>query len=160
MKPKTEKKLIKRELLKPLHHIDTSIIIESMKETKRGEICSKYLNMIGYKYRGCFSLSVFGEILVNILTKIKDKSEKNIFLDWFSELVMYKKIGIYTLRDLSLPAELTKMESRVKGTDALILASAVENKAVLVTLDDALLRSEIIKSGHKIKIVAPEYFVK
>ena len=72
MKFKTEKKLIKRELLKPLHHIDTSIIIESAKNTKLGNICKKYLNLIGYKYRGCFSLPVVGEYFMKVIIDIKE----------------------------------------------------------------------------------------
>jgi len=63
MKPKTEKKLIKRELLKPKHHIDTCIIIESMsrENTKLKVFCKKYLDLVGYKYRGYFPLPVVGE---------------------------------------------------------------------------------------------------
>ncbi|MCK4730531.1 MAG: PIN domain-containing protein [Candidatus Aenigmarchaeota archaeon] len=159
MKPKTQNKLIKRELLKPLHHIDTCIIIGSTKETKLGFYCKKYLKLIGYKYRGCFSLPVMGELLIKTHITVKEEIEKELFFRWMSEFINYRGVSFYTLKNLILPHELTTIDKRVNGTDALILACAVEEKAVLVTLDKDLLNNKKIEGKYKIKIRHPKELI-
>ncbi len=156
MKPKTERKLIKRELLKSKHHIDTCVIIESAEETKSGEICRRYLNLVGYKYRGCFSLPVLGEFLMKILTEVKSDVKKEISFRYFYELVRDKKINFYTPKILSLPSEITKLDGRINFTDASIVACTIEDNAILVTLDAGLLHSKEIEEQYKIKIKHPK----
>jgi len=158
MKPKTEKKLIKRELLKPKHHIDTCIIIESMsrENTKLKVFCKKYLNLIGYKYRGCFSLPMVGEFFIKVLTELKENSEKELIFKSFYDLVEDKKINFYTPKLLSLPDKIMNLDNRIIYTDASIVACAIEEKAILVTLDNDLLHNKKIEQEYHIKIKSPE----
>ena len=158
MKLQTKKKLIKRELLKPKHYIDTCIIIESMnkKDTKLKVLCKKYLDLVGYKYRGYFPLPMIGEFFIKILSEIEDDVTKEITFKYFYELISDKKINFYTSKILSLPSEITKLDSRIEFTDASIVACAIENKATLVTLDGKLLHNKTIEGEYKIKIVSPE----
>lgn len=44
----------------PLHHIDTSIILEP-EITEDGRHCTKYLQRVGYNYRGVLSTPVLSE---------------------------------------------------------------------------------------------------
>ena len=159
MKSKTERKLIKRELNKPKHHIDTGVIIEATKETNISTFCENYLKLIGCKYRGCFSIPMLGELFLKTYGDIKDEVERELFFRWVFEFVEHKNVSFYSLRDLSLPFELTKIDGRVKGIDALILASAIKDKATLITLDTDLLKSEEIKRKYKVKILTPKHFV-
>lgn len=71
MKRKTFLKLQREFEILPSHHMDTAIFIESDKETKLGDICSDYLNRVGYKYRGVVSLSVLGEFLLITFKRYK-----------------------------------------------------------------------------------------
>jgi len=159
MKSKTERKLIKRESNKPKHHIDTCVIIGSTKETKLGLYCKEYLKLIGYKYRGCFSLPMMGELLIKTHITIKEEIEKELFFRWMSEFIKYRRISFYTPKNLILPHELTKIDERVKETDALILASAIEDKATLVTLDNELLHNKKIEEQYNIKIKHPKELI-
>ena len=62
MKKKTFEKLLRRFLGLPPHHIDTSILLEPEK-TEDGRDCRKYLQKVGYDYRGKLSLPVFAKFL-------------------------------------------------------------------------------------------------
>lgn len=159
MKPKTKRKLEKREQRKPKHHIDSGIIIEIIKKTRLEESCKKYLNLVGYKYRGCFSLPVLGELLMKTYVDVKNEVEREIFLRWLFETIDYRKIDFYTLKNLDLPSKLNKIDGRVKGTDALILACTIEDKAKLITLDEDLHNSVEIQKKYKAEIKYPSELI-
>jgi hypothetical protein len=61
MKIKTLEKLRKRFEKLPLHHIDSCVLLEALKETKLGNVCGDYLNRVRYKYGGSLSSSVLGD---------------------------------------------------------------------------------------------------
>ena len=102
---------------------------------------------------------MLGELFLKTYGDIKDEVERELFFRWVFEFVEHKNVSFYSLRDLSLPFELTKIDGRVKGIDALILASAIKDKATLITLDTDLLKSEEIKRKYKVKILTPKHFV-
>ena len=159
MKKKTKLKLNKRWLSKPLHHIDTCIIIESGKEeTKLRRICKKYIHKVGYNYRGCFSLPMLGEYLLKILTEIRDEYNKRTALSLISEIAEKKKISFYVSKDIgSLTKEIIDLDARIEQTDALLIACAIENNAdAFVTLDKKLIHNKPIENKFKIKICHPE----
>ncbi|MCK4730530.1 MAG: PIN domain-containing protein [Candidatus Aenigmarchaeota archaeon] len=159
MKPQTKKKLIKRELNKPLHHIDTCIIIESAKKTKLGNICKKYLNLIGYKYRGCFSLPVVGEYFIKVITDVKEFIKQEQMFEYFRDLIKDKKIKFYVLKNISLKIKVKEIDTRIKSTDASIVACAIEDKTILVTLDKDLLHNEKIEDQCEVKILHPRELI-
>jgi len=159
MKLKTERKLIKRELLKPLHHIDTCIIIESAKNTKAGNTCKKYLNLIGYKYRGCFSLPVVGEYFMKVITDIKEFIKQEQMFEYFRDLIKDKNIRFYVLKNISLKIEVKEIDTRIKSTDASIVACAIEDKTILVTLDKDLIHNEKIEDYYNIRILHPKELI-
>ena len=159
MKSKTERKLIKRESLKPKHHIDTCVIIESAKETKLGNICKKYLNLIGYKYRGYFSLPMVGEYFIKVITDIKEFIKQEQMFEYFRDLIRNKKIKFYVLKNISLKIRVKELDAKIDSTDASILACAIEDEAVLVSLDNDLLHNKKIEEQYKVKIKHPKELV-
>ena len=54
---KTKEKLERRLVTLPLHHIDTSVVIEP-ENTPDGRFCRRYLQKVSYNYRGVFSAPV------------------------------------------------------------------------------------------------------
>ena len=159
MKSKTERKLIKKESLKPKHHIDTCVIIESAKDTKLGNICKKYLNLIGYKYRGYFSLPMVGEYFIKVITDIKEFIKQEQMFEYFRDLIRNKKIKFYVLKNISLKIRVKELDAKIDSTDASILACAIEDEAVLVSLDNDLLHNKKIEEQYKVKIKHPKELV-
>ena len=76
MKDKTKEKYERWAESLPLHHIDTSVILENPK-TINGRFCTKYLQRVGYKYRGVLSLPVLGELFLRIIL-LKNDSDSII----------------------------------------------------------------------------------
>ncbi|MCK4730532.1 MAG: PIN domain-containing protein [Candidatus Aenigmarchaeota archaeon] len=163
MKPKTKKKLINRELLKPKHHIDTCIIIESAKNTKTGMICQKYFNLVGYKYRGYFSLPVIGEFFIKILDEIKEQYDRETALILLYDLKEEKSINFFVPSNKSkigkITEEILSLDRRLEFTDASIVACAIEDKTILVTLDKDLLHNKKIEEQYNIKIRHPKELI-
>ncbi|MCD6274753.1 MAG: PIN domain-containing protein [Candidatus Aenigmarchaeota archaeon] len=159
MKSKTERKLIKRESNKPKHHIDTCVIIESIKETKLGNVCRKYFNLIGYKYRGYFSLPVVGEYFIKVITDIKEFIKQEQMFEYFRDLIRDKKIKFHVLKNVSLKIRVKELDARINSTDSSILACAIEDNSILVTLDNDLLHNKKIEEQYKVKIKHPKELV-
>lgn len=61
MKTRALEKLSRRLSKPPLVHIDASAVLEK-ETTDDGYRCKKFLNMVGYRCRGRFSLVVLGEM--------------------------------------------------------------------------------------------------
>ena len=122
----------------PMHHIDTSIIIESEK-TLDGRFCTKYLQKLDYNYGGKLSLPALGEIMISLLM-MKDRNKQYAILDFISNLRKIRKVGIYTPKDLSdISRKVKGLDTRIRLTDADIVACAIEDGANnLVTLDKNL----------------------
>jgi len=159
MKSKTERKLIKRESLKPKHHIDTCVIIESFCDTKLGSICKSYLNLTGIKYRGIFSLPMVGEFIIKVLTEAENDLKKELDFKYFYELIDKNKIKFYVAKNPALVVEIMKIDPKLSHTDASILACAIEDEAVLVTLDKNLIDSKSAIQKFNVKILSPKKLV-
>ncbi|MBI4010057.1 MAG: hypothetical protein HY361_02595 [Candidatus Aenigmarchaeota archaeon] len=160
MKRKTFLTLQKKLQALPLHHIDTSIIGEPS-ITEAGRQCRKYLNIVGYNYRGKFSLPALGEVLLRIIYQLKIANERYIALDVITSWVENKKIGFYAPRDIGeILDKIKRIDNRVKGTDAQILACAAEDNAkALVTLDTALVHNETLEKEFDIEIKHPRELI-
>ena len=106
----------------PLHHIDTSVLIEPEK-TEDGKYCRKYLQLIGYKYKWVLSFPVLSEILG--------------VLRFIAHLRKYKKVVFYSPKKVfAIAEELSSLDRRLQPVDMNIIATAIEHKAAnLVTLD-------------------------
>lgn len=159
MKRKTEEKLRRRFLALPLHHIDTSIILEEP-TTEFGRMCRKYLQILNRNYRGKFSLPVLGELLLKILDR-KTSHERYVTLDIINEWMKNKNTGFYIPFNISETVNIIKnLDSRIKETDAHILACAIEDKALtFVTLDKELIHNQKIEEFFGISIMSPHELV-
>lgn len=78
MKPKTLEKILKRFQRLPLHHIDASIFLEPEK-TENGRDCRRYLQKVGYNYRGKISFPALSELFVTILRLPKYDDKHDLF---------------------------------------------------------------------------------
>ena len=79
--------------------------------------------------------------------------------EYFRDLVKDKKIKFYVLKNISLKIKVTELDTRIKPTDASIVACTIEDKTILVTLDKDLLHNEKIEGQYKIKILHPKELI-
>lgn len=159
MKEKTFLKLQKRFLALPLHHIDTDVLIESLKETKLGDICSEYLNKIGYKYRGVISLSVLGEFLLITIRDNDTIEQKEFALRVFDRLIAKRKIRFSTpsIETYNTTSNIINLDSRIEPSDALHYATAVKDKAnTFVSFDEKMVDNKTLENAFGVKIIHPE----
>ena len=135
----------------PLHHIDTSIILEP-KETANGLYCRKYLQKIGYNYRGILSFPVLSE-LFSIVLKIEDYTNMRDSLDIIKELINVRKIEFYSPKNAYERIRIIKeIDKRIDPLDREILASAIEHQATnLITLDEKLINNIILEKRFRMK---------
>lgn len=143
----------------PMHHIDTSVILEP-ENTENGFYCKKYLNLVGYKYRGKFSFLVLGEIFFHLL-KFKTFDEKYDFLHSILNLIATRKISYHSVAgNEGTSSRIREINERIEKTDRLILASAIEDRATaFVTLDSKLINNEYLEKEFRIKIKHPKDLV-
>lgn len=159
MQKKTEEKLKRQFLALPLHHIDTSIILQEP-TTELGRMCRKYLQILDRNYRGKFSLPVLGELLLKVLDR-ETSHERYVTLDIINEWVKNKKIGFYIPFDISETVDIIKnLDPRIKETDAHILACAIEDNALtFVTLDKELAHNQKIEEFFGISLLFPHELI-
>jgi len=142
----------------PLHHIDTSVILEEA-TSKEGFYCKKYLNIVGYKYRGVVSFPVLSELFFKILNLTTFDEQWDTF-DLINSIIREKRISFYSPKDISeIDKRIKEMNITLDSLDRQILACAVENNATLVTIDSKLLRSEEIQKEFDIKIRHPKELI-
>ncbi len=160
MKEKTKLKLERRWLSLPVHHIDTSVIMEAFSEDgKYREECKSYLNQSGYKFIMNISLTVFGELLVVI--DDKEKEVKELFVGWLHQMMRRKrmKVSVPTFEILDTIKSLREFDYKVEFIDSLHLATAIEKNAdAFVTLDEKLVDNSVIEKQFRIKIWHPKQF--
>jgi len=149
-----ERENIKSSL--PLHHIDTSIILEP-NDSEYGRYCRKYLQRVGYNYRGILSFPVLSE-LFSIILRIEDYTNMHDSLDMVKELINVRKIGFYSPKNTDKIIRIIKeIDTRIDPIDREVLASAIEHQAVnLVTLDEKLINSTILEKKFRIRISHPK----
>lgn len=159
MLEKTMEKLKRRLESKPLHHIDTSVVIEPEKTTD-GRFCRKYLQKINYTYRGALSSPVLSELLMSMIL-LKDSDKVHAFLDFLIDLKNARNIEFYMSRDIhSIAARIKEIDRRLDPTDIVIVACAVENNEVnLVTLDRKLIGNKAIEEEFGLKIMHPQHLL-
>ncbi len=98
MKTKTLERVRRRFEKLPLHHIDTSIILENPK-TDDGRYCEKYLQLVGYKYRGVFSLPMLGELFLKIMS-LDNEDDKSVALEFTKTIIRSKQIKFYAPKNI------------------------------------------------------------
>jgi len=142
----------------PLHHIDTSIILEEA-TSKEGFYCKKYLNIVGYKCKGVISFPVLSELFFKILN-LKTFDEQWDMFDLINSIIKEKRISFYSPKDISeIDRKIKEVDITLDSLDRQILACAIENRATLVTIDSKLLRNERIQKEFDIKIRHPKELV-
>ena len=100
MLKKTAEKLKRRFESKPLHHIDTSVIIEP-ENTIEGKFCKKYLQKIGYNYRGALSFPCMSELFL-IMNSFEDFNIRYDFLESLRAMIKARRISFYRQGNTSL----------------------------------------------------------
>lgn len=156
MLKKTLERIERRFSSLPLHHIDTSIILEPEKTTD-GRFCRQYIQKLGYNYRGVFSSPVLGELMLSVFL-MKDETKKHAFLDFLSDTVNARNIEFYTPKNIHpIAMRISEIDSRLEPLDVDIVACAIENKAVnLITLDKDLIENKAIEEEFGLKIFHPK----
>lgn len=159
MLEKTAEMLERRLESKPLHHIDTSIIVESEK-TIDGRFCRRYIQKLNYNYRGVFSSPVMGELLLTMI-RFKEDTKRHTFLDVVSDIIYVRQIEFYTPINIhDVAARIKEIDTRLDPTDVDIVACAIENKADnLVTLDRNLIGNKAIEAEFRLRITHPKDLV-
>ena len=150
---------MRRFLSLPLHHIDTSVLIEPEK-TDDGRYCRKYLQKIGYSYRGVLSFPILSELFVKIIG-LEDDDDKLAVLRFISHLRKYKMVGIYSPKSIfGIVEEINTIDKRLEPVDISMVASAIEHRAMnVVTLDRQLINHKHIEERFGLKIMHPKEFV-
>ena len=143
----------------PLHHIDTSIFLES-ESTEDGKYCRKYLQKVGYNYRGIISSPVLSELFMTVLL-IKDIQHKTDLFSIIDKVIETRKIEFRTPRIIDENIrKIKEIDTRIDPMDMEILACAIEHNAdTLVTLDIKLLRNEKIQQIFRIRIIHPRNLI-
>lgn len=146
-------------LAPPLHHIDTSVLIEPEK-TEDGKYCRKYLQLVGYKYRGVLSFPVLSELFVRVIG-LEDDEDKLGVIRFITYLRKYKKVTLYSPKKVAaIMEELGSLDRRLQPIDMNIVASAIEHNALnLVTLDRQLIHHKSIEEKFGLKILHPKELV-
>ncbi|MBS3050834.1 MAG: type II toxin-antitoxin system VapC family toxin [Candidatus Aenigmarchaeota archaeon] len=159
MKRKKLQKILRKFQRLPSHVMDTNILIEALKDTKLGNICSDYLNRIGYKYRGFLCSSVLGEFLLHVLKDIKEPEERRFMLEFIDKISRKTKCGYSSLKyeSFHIVDKIKEIDSRIEDMDAIHLANCIQDKAnVFVTLDEKLVSNTRLEKEFSIKILHPE----
>ncbi len=158
MKRKTKERLDRRLARLPLVHIDTSIILEK-ETTEDGYYCKKFLNMLGYRYRGKFSMPMLSEILLRII-RLDDSTERYKTLDMIYMLIKEKKIDLCSVKGTEDNViKIKEVDYSISPSDRLIVACAVIDNATLVTLDKRLIKNKALEERFGIKIRHPKDLV-
>ena len=156
MKDKIREKINKRIAILPKHHIDTSIFLESEK-TETGRCCRRYLQKVGYNYKGIVSFPVLGELMSAILS-LDDYNERQTLLEIITGFIRTRKIERYSQKKTeNISISIHHVDPRIDSLDREILACAIEdNAAILVTLDSKLLNNQKLENAFGIKIRHPK----
>jgi len=156
MLKKTKERLKRKFEVLTLHHIDTSVILEP-ESTENGKYCAKYLQLVGYKYRGILSFPVLSELFVTILKQLESRDRYDL-LDLIDKTIKIRKMEFYSPDNVSeLLQRIKTIDNRIDSLDREIVACAKENNAqILVTLDKNLINNKILERELGIKIRHPK----
>ncbi len=148
MKTKTFQKILRRFEKLPLHFIDTSVLVEALKDTKAGKQCSEYLNRIGYNYRGALCLTVIGEFFLIIFRDVQDQTAKDLAFEFLDRLVKRNKIKFSSLKyeNFNTVDRIKELDRSIEDMDAVHLANCIEDKnAMFVTLDGNMVENKTLE---------------
>src|SRR3989338_6533260 len=98
MKIKTIEKLRQRFERLPVHHINTDVILEPH-DTDNGRACARYLQLVGYNYRGRLSFPVLSEIFLKFLL-VSMREKREIIVEIMDNLRKKRKIDYYSPRKI------------------------------------------------------------
>src|SRR3989344_3436472 len=126
----------------PLHHIDTSILLEPI-NTENGRYCRRYLQKVGYNYAGKISFPVLSEIQA-IMLSVDDYSLRQDSIETLYHLIRNRKIRFYAPKFTApIIIKIRDIDKRIDPLDREILTCAIEDKAdVFVTLDKKLINNK------------------
>lgn len=156
MLEKTAEKLERRFESLPIHHIDTSVIME-LEKTIDGKFCKRYIHKLNYSYRGIISSPTLSELAMSMLL-LKDENKRFAFLDVLVNLVNIRKVGFYVPEYIhEISKRIKSIDQRLEPTDIDIVACAIENNALnLVTLDRNLIGNRAIEREFGLRICHPK----
>ena len=159
MKIKTIEKLRQRFERLPVHHINTDVILEPH-DTDNGRACARYLQLVGYNYRGRLSFPVLSEIFLKFLL-VSMREKREIIVEIMDNLRKKRKIDYYSPRKIGrLMEEIYELDKRLEPTDVQVIACAIEDKAInLVTIDTKLIDHKSIEERYGLKIAHPRDFI-
>jgi len=158
MEKKIKERLERRFLILPLHQIDTDIILEP-ENTENGRYCKRYLNKVGYRYRGFLSFPVLSELFLKIL-KLETFDEKWDTLHLVDSLIKEKKILFYSQKDIrEIETKIIEIDKRIQPLDREITACATEQRATLVTIDSDLYENYKLQEKLDIQIKHPKELI-
>ncbi len=139
----------------PVHHIDTSIILEP-RRTEDGSYCTKYLQKVGYNYKGILSMPVLSELFLLVL-RIENYEERHNFLDAIGHTIKVRDMKLYSPKNIGeITASIRKSDTRIDELDAHIIACSIEDSAWLITLDRKLIGNSSLEKKFGIKILHPK----
>ncbi len=164
MMKKTLRKLLNKEIKKPLHCIDSNIFLESTVDSKLGEICKSHLSNMGKGkyYRGIVPVSVLGEINLIIFRDLKEPIDRISRLELLEKFIRLRDIDFVAPKreDHLLIDELMEAETRLEEMDAEHLVCAKRAGAsVFLTFDSKLLGNRTLESILGMRIKHPQEFV-
>ena len=155
MKLKTLEKFRRRFEKLPLHHIDTSVILEPP-NTEDGRYCKRYLQRVGYNYKGKISFPSLSEIIISILS-LDNYNDRQDTMETIFQLVKTRDIEFYAPKNIAkILLRIIELDKRIEPTDMEIVSCTIEDKAdMLITLDKKLIGNQKLEKEFNIKISHP-----
>lgn len=142
----------------PLHHIDTSIFLESH-DTEIGRLCQKYFQRVGYNYHGQAPTPVLAELMLAVLQTQKYDDRQDL-VEWLTDTFRVRSIDSYVPSNIGARIEeVRRFDRRLHPTDMQIVACAIEAKATLITIDSDLLQSHKLQEHFGLRIMHPKELV-
>ena len=116
MLKKTREKLVRKFLSLPLHHIDTSVLLEPI-STEDGRFCRRYLQKLGYNYRAVVSFPVLSEVMA-IMLEMETFEKRYDLLETIVNLIHVRQIELYSPKDIgSMLEKIKEIDSRILPLD-------------------------------------------
>ena len=148
----SRKKEEKRDKL-PIYDIDSSIILEVIFNNPRENDSRMLFQLSGYrnKYRLMVSSIVMGEVIY-IISKEKDIKFKENCIEALKRIMLYHDVEVYRPSKTTIDKvdEVLATDTFFKSMDALVFASALENKSKkFVTFDSDFLESKNLREKFK-----------
>ena len=160
MEKKTEDRLERRWLAKPLHLIDTSVMLELLtpRSAEARRHCERYISRIGKVYRGCVSTLILGEFAEAALRT----SNPELPLGFLPSFISRKQVVVLPLgqQAIQFAQTLRETETRLEHYDSLHLATAGhEGCSAFVTIDAGIIRNLQLERLLKLKIAHPKELI-